>query len=73
MIDVKRAVSEKRTVRFTHYHDGNLWYETAFGEPFPVPVADVGNASFLVEDKAILFMRYMRMFNETKDGAAIVR
>lgn len=26
----------------------------------PVPLSDVGNATFLAEDKALLFMRYIR-------------
>lgn len=28
---------------------------------FPVPLDDVGDASLLSEDKAIIFMRYIRM------------
>lgn len=64
MIDIKRAVSEDRKVRFQYYRDGSLWYQTAFFEIFPVPIDDIGNATFLNEDKAILFMRYMRKFNE---------
>lgn len=63
MIDVKRAVSDNRTVTFSHYRDGELWYETAFGEIFPVPIDDVGNAVLTKEDKALLFMRYMRKWN----------
>ena len=63
MIDIKRAVSENRRVFFRYYRDGALWYNTEFNELFPVPVEDVGNATFLAEDKAILFMRYMRKWN----------
>lgn len=65
MIDIKRAISDDGRVYFVHYRDGALWYETRFAELFPVPVEDIGNATFLANDKAILFMRYMRKFNES--------
>jgi len=57
-------------VRFTHYRKGELWYKVigqhnpgpgldpAF--TFPVPISDCGEAAFLAEDKALLFMRYIR-------------
>jgi hypothetical protein len=64
MIDVKRAVMENRRVKFVKYFDGDLWYETEFGEQFPVPISEAGTASFLAEDKALLFMRYMKKENE---------
>ena len=64
MIDIKRAVSENRVVRFSHFRAGNLYYLTEFDEMFPVPVSDVGDATFNQEDKALLFMRYMRAFNK---------
>lgn len=58
-------------VKFTHYFDKQLWYEIVYNEPnaivhqnlsfsFPVPIDDIGNATFLAEDKGILFMRYIR-------------
>lgn len=51
------------TVKFNFYRDGQLWYEVV-GAPtpfeFPVPVTDIGNATFRCEDKALLFMRYIR-------------
>lgn len=63
MLDIKRAVSDNRLVTFKYYRDGSLWYETEFGELFPVPVEDIGNATFNKAEKAILLMRYMRKFN----------
>lgn len=48
------------TVKFQYYRDGNLWYQTETGVLFPVPISDIGNATFLAEDKALLFMRYLR-------------
>lgn len=33
---------------------------------FPIPIEDVGNASFNVRDKAITFMRWIRKAKEDK-------
>lgn len=52
------------TVNFSHYFDGSLWYKTEDDFSFPVPVSDIGNATFLSTDKAILFMRYIRKHME---------
>lgn len=59
-MNVKELVKDK-TVKFTHYYDGELWYEVVrMNFTFPVPVKDIGNATFMAEDKAMLFMRYIR-------------
>jgi hypothetical protein len=53
----------KGQVRFQYYRDGSLYYKTEFTDlTFPVPITDVGNATFLAEDKGILFMRWIRKF-----------
>ena len=59
----------RKIVTFTHYFDGNLWYETQDNFAFPVPVSDVGNATFKATDYAPLFMRYIRKHLETLEGA----
>ena len=64
MIDIKRAVKDKRNCVFAYYRDGSLWYRTHDDELFPVPVEDIGTATFLAVEKAILLMRYMRKWNE---------
>ena len=51
-------------VNFSHYFDGSLWYKTEDGFSFPVPVSDIGTATFLASDKAMLFMRYIRKHME---------
>lgn len=51
-------------VKFSHYFDGNLWYKTETNFVFPVPISDIGNATFLDKDKGILFMRYIRKHME---------
>jgi hypothetical protein len=60
MTSIKNMVTGDKLVTFTRYRDGELWYVTDDGFEFPVPVADIGNATFLARDKALLFMRYMR-------------
>lgn len=60
MTTLKDLVKDK-LVRFVEYRKGNLWYRvegTTF--VFPVPIEDVGDGIFLAQDKAILFMRYIK-------------
>jgi hypothetical protein len=59
MLNVKNMVKNKN-VTFQYYYDGALYYETECGFKFPVPVSDIGTATFLKKDKAILFMRWIR-------------
>lgn len=57
-------------VIFQYYKQGNLYYKTELGLVFPVPIEDIGEATFLSVDKALLFMRYIRKHLETiKSGA----
>jgi hypothetical protein len=58
----------KGKVKFKYFKDNNLYYQTENGFLFPVPTEDIGNATFLDEDKAILFMRYIRKHLEVKDN-----
>lgn len=67
MINIKESV--KNNVVFSHYKDGELWYKDFDSNLFPVPVADVGTATFLSEDKGMLFMRYMRKWNEISSNS----
>ena len=76
---LKEMVGNGRVVRFEKYHAGNLWYSLRYahrnaeGRPeghtfaFPVPISDIGDATFLAEDKAILFMRYIRKALESEE------
>jgi hypothetical protein len=57
---IKEMVAHGRKVQFTHYKNGDLWYVTETGFAFPVPIADIGDATFLATDKAVLFMRYIK-------------
>lgn len=58
-------VKDNKKVHFQYYRTGELWYKTEDGFEFPVPIHDTGDACFLVEDKAILFMRYIRKHMES--------
>lgn len=50
----------KGKVHFQFYRKGELYYKTDNGFEFRVPCVDCGDASFLNEDKAMLFMRYIK-------------
>lgn len=60
----------KGNVSFLFYQAGCLHYETASGFEFRVPITDTGGGRFLVKDKGIMFMRYIRKeleeINESK-------
>lgn len=57
---IKEMVKDGQKVHFQFYREMELWYKTETGFEFPVPIDDIGGAIFLAEDKAILFMRYIR-------------
>lgn len=71
-MSVKDMVKDKK-VRFQFYRSGELWYKTECGFEFPVPISDAGDAVFLSEDKAILFMRYIRKHLAFVDEARLAR
>jgi hypothetical protein len=56
---IREMVQDKK-VRFQYYREGELWYATEDGFKFPVPTSDVGTAVFNAEEKAIMFMRWIR-------------
>jgi len=57
-------VKHGQKVQFTHYRQQQLWYATECGFAFPVPIDEAGDAAFLAEDKALLFLRYIRSHYE---------
>lgn len=59
-MDIKDLVKDT-AVKFLYYRNKELWYEVV-GKNFifPVPVEDTGEATFLPEDKGLIFMRYIR-------------
>ena len=65
MNTLKEMVSGDKKVRFLYYRKGDLWYITECGFVFPVPIADTGDGTFVAEDRAMLFMRYIRKYIES--------
>lgn len=68
-MNIKDMVKDSKKVKFVFYKQNELWYETECGFQFPVPIADAGDGVFLVEDKALLFMRYIRQHIKMLDKA----
>lgn len=60
MKTLKELVAPGETVKFQLYRKGELHYQTSSGFDFVVPIEDCGDGQFLAEDKAMLFMRYIR-------------
>lgn len=59
-LNIKEMVGGTKTVRLLYYRRGSLWYETVTGFRFPVPITECGEATYLAEDKAMLFMRFIQ-------------
>ena len=66
---LKNMIKDHKKVRFSFYREQELWYITEDGFEFPVPLSEVGNSTFLAEDRAILFMRYIRKHVEMLETA----
>jgi hypothetical protein len=58
--DIKDCI--KGNVSFEYCRGNNLWYSCENGFVFPVPIDDIGEATFLKTDRAMLFMRYIRKY-----------
>lgn len=59
-MNIKDMVSNNKQVKFLRYQKKELWYVTECGFEFPVPIEDTGDGAFKNEDKAMLFMRWIR-------------
>ena len=61
LIDV---VKDNKVVRFAYFRDGEFWYECEDGLLFPISLAEAtaGRATFLAQDKAIYFMRWIKRY-----------
>lgn len=64
-------VIDNKLVYFQFYRDGELWYQTECGFEFPVPVSDTGKGMFKAQDKALLYMRWIRPQIEAVEKAKI--
>lgn len=70
-MNIKDMVKDNKRVTFVFYRENELWYKTECGFEFPVPISDVGNATMLASDKALLFMRYIRKHIEMIESARV--
>lgn len=59
-MNIKDMVSGDKKVKFVRYREGEFIYTTECGFEFTVPLSDLGKATLLAEDKALLFLRYIR-------------
>jgi len=59
MTSIKDLVKDQE-VHFMFARETQLWYKTTSGFTFPVPFEDMEKGTFLRDDKAIYFMRYIR-------------
>ena len=64
--NIKDHVNLGQKVHFQYFRDDEFWYKTDKGLLFPVALKEVqaGKATFLAEDKALYFMRWIRKFIE---------
>jgi len=64
-MSITDMVRDNAKVSFEYFRDDKLWYKTEVGGfLFPVPVGEIGSATFKKEDKAMLFMRYIRKYQD---------
>ena len=63
-MDIKQLYKTKEKVHFQYFKDGDFWYQTESGFLFPVPLADLEGAQMNAEDKATLFVRYIKKWIE---------
>jgi hypothetical protein len=68
MLALKDMVAKGKVVRFVCLMADSLWYETEDGFLFPVPLSETPGATFLAEDKALMYMRHIRKFMSAASG-----
>jgi hypothetical protein len=72
-VDIKEIVKDN-FVTFAKYRQGFAYYTVRVPSEgvdytFPVPLSDIGDATLLAKDKALVFMRYIRQALE--DGTFV--
>ena len=63
-MNIKDIVGNKQKAYFMYYRKGELWYKTDNDFIFPIPINDTGDGQFNATDKAMIFMRYIRLYLE---------
>jgi len=61
---IKDHVNKGEMVHFEYFRDGEFWYRTDKGLLFPISLEEAmaGRATFLADDQAIYFMRWIRRY-----------
>lgn len=68
-MNIKDMVKEGKKVFFKFFRSGTLFYETEEGFLFEVPVSDIGTGVMNRDDRAILYMRWIRKQLEANEKA----
>jgi hypothetical protein len=68
-MSIKEMVSNWKRVQIFRYKKQEHCYNNECGFEFPVPISDTSDAAFAAEDKAILFMRWMKKHVDTINAA----
>jgi len=65
-VNMLDLVKDNKVVRFAYFRDNEFWYQHQDGLLFPISIqeATTGKATFLAEDKAIYFMRWIKRYIE---------
>jgi hypothetical protein len=76
-MNIKEIVKDNH-VRFLRYRQGVMYYAVAVPGVaneymFPVPVTDIGDATLEAQEKAIMFMRYIRKAMEEGSFVPVFR
>ena len=60
-------VKNNKKVKFSFFRDNEFWFEQEDGFRFPVGLNEVlaSKVTILAEDKAVLYMRWMRKYIES--------
>ena len=66
-VSIKEHVVNDQKVHFSFFRDNQFWYKTDLGFVFPISLEEVqlSKVTLLQEDKALLFMRWMRKYIES--------
>jgi hypothetical protein len=72
MTTLTDMVKNGKTVSFLKCDNGTLWYVTECGFEFPIPREDM-NDVFLLKDKAMLFMRWIRKHIQEIESAKLLQ
>lgn len=63
-VNLIELVKDGKVVRFAYFRDNEFWYRHEDGLLFPISVeeATAGKATFMAEDKAMFFLRWIRRY-----------